>query len=58
MMTSPHEMIAGPLFGVILVAGAAGLVTLGVIIAAVRMALHPGESAPDHPKRRVLAPDR
>jgi len=55
---SQHEMVTGPLIGNLLVAGIAGVVTMAVILAAIRMLLRPGEQAPDHPKRRVLDPDR
>jgi hypothetical protein len=57
-MMHQHEMITGPLLGNLLVAGIAGIITLAVIVAAIRMLVHPGEEAPDHPKRRILAPDR
>jgi len=58
MIMSQHEMVTGPLIGNLLVAGIAGVVTMAVILAAIRMLLRPGEQAPDHPKRRVLDPDR
>lgn len=48
----------GPILGNLLVAGAGGLITLLCIAAAIKMILHPGEESQDHPKRRVLAPDR
>ena len=48
----------GPLLGNLLVAGAGSLITLLCIAAAMKMLLRPGEHAADHPKRRILAPDR
>ena len=47
-----------PTIWVYMVAGAAGMVTLGCIIAALKMLIDPGETALDHPKRRILAADR
>jgi hypothetical protein len=47
-----------PFIYVVLVAGAGGLVALGCILAALKMLVRPGETAADHPKRRILAPDR
>jgi hypothetical protein len=47
-----------PVIWVYAVAGAAGIVTVGCIMAALKMLLQPGETAPDHPKRRILAADR
>jgi hypothetical protein len=58
MMMSQHEMVTGPLLGNLLVAGIAGVVTMAVILAAIRMVIYPGEEASDHPKRRILDPDR
>jgi hypothetical protein len=49
---------AGPLFGNVLVAGAAGLVTLACVVAALWMLIDPGERDPNHPKYRVLDADR
>jgi hypothetical protein len=57
-MMSEHEMVTGPLLGILLVGGIAGIATMAIILAAIRMLVCPGEDAPDHPKRRVLAPDR
>lgn len=48
----------GPALGTLLVAGAGGAITLLCFAAAVKMILFPGETAADHPKRRILAPDR
>ncbi len=48
----------GPVVGNLLVAGAGSLITLFCMAAAMRMLLRPGEHAADHPKRRILAPDR
>lgn len=49
--------LAGPLLGNVLVAGAAGLVTLACIAATLRMLIDPGERNPNHPKYRVLDAD-
>jgi hypothetical protein len=50
--------LAGPLLGNVLVAGAAGLVTLACVAATLRMLIDPDESNPNHPKYRVLDADR
>lgn len=50
--------LAGPLFGNVLVAGGAGLVTLACIVATLRMLIDPGERDLNHPKYRVLDADR
>ena len=47
-----------PTVWVYMVSGAAGAATLGCIAAAVKMLVYPGETALDHPKRRILAADR
>jgi hypothetical protein len=47
-----------PTVWIYLVSGAAGAVTLGCILAALKMLVQPGETALDHPKRRILAADR
>jgi hypothetical protein len=54
---SGHSL-AGPLLGNVLVAGAAGLVTLACIAATLRMLIDPGERNPNHPKYRILDADR
>ena len=41
-----------------LVGGSAGAVTLACILAMLKMLVHPGEMALDHPKRSTLAADR
>ena len=51
-------MAMGPPLGNLLVAGFGALVTAACFVALFRMLLHPGEERPDHPKRRILAPDR
>jgi hypothetical protein len=56
--TSGGHSVAGPLLGNALVAGAAGLVTLACIVAALWMLIDPGERDPNHPKYRVLDADR
>jgi hypothetical protein len=47
-----------PIIWIFLVGGAASVVGLGCILAALKMLMHPGETAMDHPKRRILATDR
>ena len=49
---------AAPVVGNIVVASLAGLVTLACIAVALRMLISPGEQNPDHPKYRILSPDR
>ena len=49
--------ITGPLFGNLLVASGAGIVTLVCIVVALRMLIRPGERNPGHPKYRVLDAD-
>jgi hypothetical protein len=41
-----------------LVGGSAGMATFGCILVMLKMLVHPGELASDHPKRRILAVDR
>lgn len=53
-----HHGVAGPPLGNLLVAGAAGLVTLVCAGIALRMLIRPGEADPRHPKYRVLDKDR
>lgn len=53
-----HHGFSGPLIGNVLVAGAAGLLTLLCFVVALRLLVHPGENDPSHPKYRVLRPDR
>lgn len=53
-----HGALAAPLLGNILVAGAAGLVTVACFIVALRLLINPGERDPDHPKFRILDTDR
>ena len=55
---SANEAGSGPVLGNALVAGAAGLVTLVCFIVALRMLIAPGERNPNHPKYRILSPDR
>lgn len=53
-----EHAITGPLFGNLLVAGSAGIVTVVCIVVAACMLLRPGERNPAHPKYRVLDADR
>ena len=55
--TSGHSL-AGPPLGNALVVGAAGIITLVCIAAALWMLIDPGERDPNHPKYRVLDADR
>jgi hypothetical protein len=41
-----------------LVVGAGSIITAACIAVALKMLIRPGEEAADHPKRRVLSPDR
>jgi hypothetical protein len=47
-----------PVLAQALVAGTASLLAIACILAALRMLARPGEAEHDHPKRRILAPDR
>lgn len=51
-------MVSAPLWGMVLVAGVAGVAALACIVAAVRMLLRPGERDPRHVKYQILRPDR
>jgi hypothetical protein len=51
-------VMRAPTLLVYLVGGAAGAVTLGCIVATLKMLVRPGETELDHPKRRILAADR
>jgi hypothetical protein len=53
-----EHALAGPLVGNIIVAALAAIVTVACIIIAARMLIRPGEIDPDHPKHRILQPDR
>lgn len=53
-----HHSLGGPLFGNVLVAVGAGIVTVACIVIALRMLIRPGERDPRHPKYRVLDEDR
>ncbi len=57
LVASGHGL-AGPVLGNILVASAAGVVTLVCFVAALRMIIRPGEHDPNHPKYRILSADR
>jgi hypothetical protein len=53
-----HHGLAGPILGDVLVAGAAGIVTLLCFVVALRLLISPGERDPHHPKYRILSADR
>jgi hypothetical protein len=53
-----HHGLTGPILGNELVVGAAGLVTLLCLIVALHYLVSPGERDPNHPKYRILSPDR
>ncbi len=53
-----HHGVGGPILGNVLVAGAAGVVTLLCFAVALHYLISPGERDPDHPKYRILSPDR
>jgi hypothetical protein len=46
------------MIGILIVGGAAALITLACFVAAVWMLIHPGEIDPRHPKYIVLRHDR
>lgn len=53
-----HNMLMGPLWGIIAVAVVVGVATLACFIAMFKYLAHPGESNPNHPKYSVLRRDR
>ena len=57
-ISAGDHSLAGPVFGNVLVMGAAGIITLVCIAAALWMLIDPGEHDPNHPKYRVLDADR
>lgn len=58
MMICGQAITMDLLLGSAFVVGAGGVITVGCIVAALKMLIRPGEKAADHPKRRILAPDR
>jgi hypothetical protein len=50
--------VTGPMIGILIVGGAATLITLACFVAATWMLIHPGETDPRHPKYIVLRHDR
>jgi hypothetical protein len=50
--------LTGPLLGNIIVVTLGGIITIACIFLALRMVFRPGELDPEHPKRRILQPDR
>lgn len=53
-----HDHLAGPFWGNVVIIALAGAVTLGCIVAMLRMLIRPGEHDPEHPKHRILRKDR
>jgi hypothetical protein len=53
-----HNMMMGPLWGIIVVATVGGLITLGCFAAMFRFIFRPGEKNPQHAKYDILRPDR
>lgn len=53
-----HNMMMGPLWGIIAVGSVVGVVTLGCLIAMIKYLTHPGEHNPNHPKYSILRRDR
>jgi cbb3-type cytochrome oxidase subunit 3 len=53
-----HNMMAGPLWGVIAVASVGGVITIACFIAMFWWMIRPGEKDPRHPKYDILRPDR
>lgn len=53
-----HNMLMGPLWGIITIATVVGVITLACFIAMVRYLVRPGEEDPHHPKYDILRRDR
>jgi len=53
-----HDHVAGSFWGNVIISVLAGAVTLGCIVAMLRMLIRPGEDDPEHPKRSILRKDR
>ncbi|MGH7153148.1 MAG: hypothetical protein ACREF3_04405 [Acetobacteraceae bacterium] len=58
IMSGEHHGMMGPRVGNIIVAAITGAVTLLTVVLAIRYMVWPGEQNPDHPKHRILDPDR
>lgn len=57
-MSMGHHALPGPLIGNIIVVTLASVVTLACFVIALHMLIRPGEEDRNHPKYRVLKPDR
>jgi hypothetical protein len=53
-----HDHLLGPTWGNVVIIALAAAVTIGCIVAMLRMLIHPGEDDPAHPKRSILREDR
>lgn len=53
-----HNMMMGPLWGIIAIATFTGVITLGCFVAMFKFLIRPGEKDPRHPKYDILRPDR
>jgi hypothetical protein len=53
-----HNMMMGPLWGIIAIATFTGAITLGCFVAMFKFLIRPGEKDPHHPKYDILRPDR
>ncbi len=53
-----HNMMMGPLWGVIAVASVAGVITVACFVVMFWMIFKPGEKDPRHAKYDILRPDR
>ena len=51
-------MNTGPFWGMVLVVGVTGVITLACFAALFWLLLHPGEKDPHHVKYDILRPDR
>lgn len=53
-----HNMMMGPLWGIVAVASIGGLITIGCFVAMFWLIFHPGEKNPHHAKYDILRDDR
>lgn len=53
-----HNMLTGPLWGIIVVALLAGVITIGCFALMFWYLFRPGETDPGHPKYDILRRDR
>ena len=53
-----HNMMMGPMWGIIAIATFTGAITLGCFVAMFKFLIRPGEKDPHHLKYDILRPDR